>query len=266
MSELNNRVLIALLLGPLVIFLVWHKNSNFFYFFLAIILGIVWWEISSMGGIKIPPLLTLIGLIIFEINLYLFYTKKFDLIPFLWALAGLVILISLIVSSFPDRGKEILGKFFSGFLFLGFLYPFLLLLKVTDVNYALMALLFTWSFDSGSYFLGKAWGKNRLLTQVSPKKSWEGLFGGLIFVLLVSLLASYLFKLNYLNTALLAIMTAPLAALGDLSESFIKRTYKIKDSSNLLPGHGGFFDRIDSLVFVFTGFYFFLFFFKGILM
>ncbi len=258
MRELTQRIGTALLLGPLVLFAVWHPDSRILYSLLAIVLGITWWEISKMGGIKIPSLLVLSGFMVFEVNLYLLFIQRNDLSPILWAISAVIILISLFFSTIPPEGKNILGQFMAGLLYLGFLLPFILLLKMVDSNLALMAFILTWSFDSGSYFIGKIWSKHPLSPNVSPKKSWEGFIGGVLIVIVVSLLIGSYFQINdNFIKLLLAILTAPLATLGDLCESFIKRAYGIKDSSNLLPGHGGFLDRIDSLVFVFLGFYLF---------
>ncbi len=94
------------------------------------------------------------------------------------------------------------------------------------------------------------------MPRVSPKKSWEGFLGGLATVIVSSFVISPYLGFNSLALKLsLALIAALLATLGDLSESFIKRAYGVKDSSALLPGHGGFLDRIDSLCFVFLGFY-----------
>ena len=105
------------------------------------------------------------------------------------------------------------------------------------------------SFDSFSYFIGKIFGKNRILKKISPNKTLEGLLGGIFFAFLISLLFYIIFdpilKINiYLFTTIIII----LSFLGDVIESYFKRINNLKNSSNFLPGHGGFFDRFDSFI------------------
>lgn len=110
--------------------------------------------------------------------------------------------------------------------------------------------------DIGAYFAGKAFGKRKLAPRVSPGKTWEGVFGGLVFVSVAGLVGNFLFS-NYLgqplmsswaSLLLLVIPCAISSVVGDLFESMVKRFRGIKDSSQLLPGHGGVMDRIDGLV------------------
>jgi len=115
-------------------------------------------------------------------------------------------------------------------------------------------LLLVWSMDIGAYFIGKRWGKHRLIPNVSPKKTVEGLIGGMGAVLIVATLTDILFQplgthvISHLLWYLLAMAIALIAVLGDLFESLLKRQSNLKDSGSLLPGHGGILDRIDSLL------------------
>ncbi|MGC9360947.1 MAG: phosphatidate cytidylyltransferase [Anaerolineae bacterium] len=113
------------------------------------------------------------------------------------------------------------------------------------------ALVGTWICDTAAYAVGMHLGKRRLAPKVSPNKSWEGALGGLGGALLVSMVAGPLFlQIGVGWSILLGVLIATAATLGDLAESVIKRQVGVKDSGNLIPGHGGMLDRIDSLLFV----------------
>ncbi len=117
--------------------------------------------------------------------------------------------------------------------------------------YVLFMLLFVWAADTGAYFSGRRWGRHKLAPDISPGKSVEGVIGGVIVSLIVASVICALIPFRWSDciTLLLLAMIASLASvLGDLTESMIKRCADMKDSGQLLPGHGGLLDRIDSLL------------------
>ncbi len=121
-------------------------------------------------------------------------------------------------------------------------------------NWMLIVLLLfivTFSMDTGAWFFGKNFGKTKLWPEVSPKKTVEGFVGGIICSMLFGSIfyISFMGKLTGLNVLLFGLCGA-VSQLGDLVQSKIKREFNIKDSSNLIPGHGGVYDRIDSLIFL----------------
>lgn len=113
----------------------------------------------------------------------------------------------------------------------------------------LYVMFLVWGADSGAYIFGKMLGKNKLAPKVSPGKTWEGLIGGLLTAAVISWLFGRFAPLSVAPLALLicTIVAALASVLGDLTESMFKREAGIKDSGNLIPGHGGVLDRIDSL-------------------
>lgn len=115
-------------------------------------------------------------------------------------------------------------------------------------RWLLCALLIIFAADTGAYFAGRAWGRVKLAPQVSPGKTWEGVLGGLLLVLLVSAASAPLLGLRA-SAPLLggALAAAAFSVVGDLTESMLKRHAGLKDSGALLPGHGGVLDRIDGL-------------------
>lgn len=132
------------------------------------------------------------------------------------------------------------------------------------LHFILAIFLMIWINDTGAFVVGSLLGKHRLFERISPKKSWEGFFGGLAF----NLLAGWLFAIgggdfwqvnwNVITWLIFGAVITSFATWGDLIESLIKRSLNIKDSGNLIPGHGGILDRIDSLLLVMPAAAFFL--------
>ena len=111
-------------------------------------------------------------------------------------------------------------------------------------------LVMVWTADCGAYFAGKRFGKVKLIERVSPKKTLEGLVGGVLFSMLIASLVTLFGSASFaqgFSLLLLTILTVLVSVLGDLWESVLKRERGLKDSGPLLPGHGGVLDRIDSL-------------------
>lgn len=114
----------------------------------------------------------------------------------------------------------------------------------------LMLLVLIWGADSGAYFAGRAWGKNRLAPLVSPGKTWEGVYGALAIAAVVAVSGGFWLGLDWrtgVTLVLLSFLTVLFSIIGDLFESAIKRLAGVKDSGQLIPGHGGMLDRIDSI-------------------
>ena len=131
--------------------------------------------------------------------------------------------------------------------------PFILLISLTgfkndfDPLLVLYILILTWTFDSFAYLFGSRYGRNKILPKISPKKSWEGFFGGYISTLIISfILMNYQAKLleEYIIIAFILPVTA---TVGDLIASYYKRKSNVKDYGKLIPGHGGIIDRLDAI-------------------
>lgn len=144
---------------------------------------------------------------------------------------------------------------FAIFALIPFGWSFLALRNINPLNtnegawWVMYVMLLVWAADSGAYFAGRQWGKTKLAAQVSPKKTVEGLMGGVIAAMVVCglMLALAHPQGNYSVIAVSSLLASVVSVLGDLFESMLKREAGIKDSSQLLPGHGGILDRIDSL-------------------
>lgn len=117
-------------------------------------------------------------------------------------------------------------------------------------DWLILVLLIVVGADVGGYFVGRFYGKKYLCSRVSPKKTWEGFFGGLCLSTLIAVIGGLFLSLpikQYLFLILLAMMTALFSVVGDLGESLLKRIACVKDSGNIFPGHGGMLDRLDSI-------------------
>lgn len=120
-------------------------------------------------------------------------------------------------------------------------------------------LLLLWANDTAAYLTGIATGKHRLMERISPKKSWEGFFGGIIIAVLAAwLLSDWLGVVNTTGWIVISIIISVAGTFGDLVESMLKRSMSVKDSGTVLPGHGGFLDRFDSALVSFPFVYLFI--------
>ena len=179
-------------------------------------------------------------------------------------IAGLFISFLLPVVMFHDREKYSINDAFyliGGVFFLGASFHTFILLRASGLEMTLYLLLITICTDTYAYITGSLIGKNKLLESISPKKTWEGMIGGTLFG---TFIPSYYFHLvinpsiNIFSVILITLFLSVLAQFGDLVFSSVKRYFGAKDFSNLIPGHGGVLDRVDSLIFVALGFMFFI--------
>jgi phosphatidate cytidylyltransferase len=153
----------------------------------------------------------------------------------------------------PDNRRSLVdwGLTLAGGLYLGVLAGYLISLRDLPggFGWAMWMFLGTWANDTGAYMVGKSLGRRKFSPQLSPHKTWEGSIGGWLSCLVVSLVLGAVLEMPLWRAAMLGIALGPMATLGDLAVSFLKRQVGVKDTSNLIPGHGGMLDRVDSLLF-----------------
>lgn len=149
-------------------------------------------------------------------------------------------------------GRDV-GLVCTAFLYVPFLLAHLLMIRLLPqgTSWLLLIMLIVMSNDSAAYYVGSAFGKNRLYEAVSPKKSIEGALGGLAGGLLGGLLAKFIFfsQLTLVDVFITATLVGVIGQIGDLFESLLKRSFGVKDSGSIIPGHGGVLDRLDSILF-----------------
>ena len=120
-----------------------------------------------------------------------------------------------------------------------------------STNWSLLAgyFIILWTSDSMAYIVGRLIGKHKLFERISPGKTWEGFFGGIVFSVLAGYLFAYFTDSSMLHWMIMAVIISVFGTLGDLSESLLKRSGDVKDSGTILPGHGGVLDRFDGILF-----------------
>ena len=149
----------------------------------------------------------------------------------------------------------LLGSIF----FLGLSFNYLITIRMLNLNYLIFLLLITIFTDTFAYVTGMLIGKHKMSKIVSPKKTWEGFVGGSIFGTFISsvfYISAFEYQGSIIGLILVVLLLTMIGQLGDLILSSIKRYYKIKDFGNIIPGHGGILDRLDSILFVLLAFSF----------
>ena len=258
------RLLISLIGIPLLLYII--AKGGFLFFALVVIISIVsineFYNFPKSSIDMLTRCFGAISCILFALNYSTVYTPT-EYLPYI---NKDLIIISLIISFIlyimielliPNR-RLIETIFYTVF---GVVYiPFLLcsLIAISDFDhlngsrFTLLLFVTVWMADSTAYFVGNAFGRTKMIESISPKKTIEGFIGGYIGSLLCVFIFTHFELINYslttLQIILLSISIGIFGQLGDFFESMIKRNYKIKDSSNLLLGHGGFLDRFDSII------------------
>jgi len=195
----------------------------------------------------------IVGLIFILIQNNTFFDARFIL---LFSGITIVLLLGFLIAEvfynrdnpFQHIGLNILGIFYIPMAF-GSYINYGLSEDGMHIWFAVGMLFMVWFNDSFAYFAGRLFGKRKLFERISPKKTWEGFWGGMLMTIACSIILSMVFDdLTLLQWMIWAIIVSLSATLGDLAESLLKRSIQIKDSGNILPGHGGFLDRFDGFV------------------
>lgn len=251
---LSGAVLAIVVMGALLL-----SHWTFGLLLLAITLGGVseFYRMAKSKGIK-PQLIAgyCSAAAIFAVGFDYFFNNSELNIPLLLFLM-LIVPIMFLVELFNggDRPLTNVGSTVLGIMYVA--VPMAMLagvpLLLSGGEWQPLTMIFyiltIWSNDTFAYLVGVPFGKHRLNERISPKKSWEGFFGGIVGAVLMSIFAAYYLGDSYLMWVGVGFITSTVGCLGDLVESMFKRTCGVKDSGNILPGHGGWLDRFDGLIF-----------------
>jgi phosphatidate cytidylyltransferase len=226
--------------------------------FIALVLGLASWEYVKLfraGGLEPAGVLVVGGTLLLVAGRV---WDGFSSAP--WMLSLLILTLMTYHLWAYEKGRDQSGTDFgvslAGILYLGWIGSYLISLRTLPEGmwWVLLVLPAVWFADSGAYLVGSRFGKHKMTPRLSPKKSWEGYLGGILFGAVGATLLALGWQawagpgtaITPLRGAILGFVLGVLTILGDLGESMIKRQVGMKDSGNLLPGHGGAFDRIDS--------------------
>ena len=182
--------------------------------------------------------------------------------PSLFAALVAVLSIPLLVKMPLHESLKEAAITMSGLLYIGLTLSYLVTIRLLPQGEWLLffLLLVTWAGDTGAYYVGTLCGQHAIAPRISPKKTIEGLVGGLLGALMIAYLARWWFLSDFsgVDCIVLAILLTLAGLWGDLAESAVKRSVGVKDSGGLLPGHGGMLDRLDSLLFAGPAFYYYV--------
>jgi phosphatidate cytidylyltransferase len=256
---LKHRVITAVVGVPLVILAIEFGDPwPWFTLLIAAVALAGTYEFYRMAGFERREPLVYLGLLG---ALALVLSPHYRNLEFLRTVISAMMLISLICllrrpskeTAFRNWAWAMAGAFYVGWM----LSYWLNLRGLEDGrNWVYLAMFTTFANDTGAFFIGRAWGKRKLSPAISAAKTWEGAIGGLISAILAAVVIAMVlnhispFDFKYWQIILLGFLVGVFAQLGDLVESLLKRNTGVKESGNLLPGHGGILDRFDSLIFV----------------
>jgi phosphatidate cytidylyltransferase len=255
-NMLYQRISTAIPLAALVVWIIFFQPSSVFFYFVLFIVLIAAYEWAKLSGVQ-NILLKSVYAIFMVITVWLI--QKYAQNYHLWIIYVAVLwwfgVTFYLKNAKPKAASSDLNvnKLLAAFIVLP-----AATLAMRDIHaldqgayWLFFAISLVWMADNGAYFSGKKFGKHRLAPEISPGKTKEGLVGAVVATSLYTLVVSYYFGLNTEKSALLILLSIILTFIsvsGDLYFSFLKREAGVKDSGNILPGHGGILDRIDSIL------------------
>ncbi|WP_372712984.1 phosphatidate cytidylyltransferase [Ilyobacter sp.] len=261
---MKSRLIVAVLGIPILIYIL-LSGGLLLLLFANVIIGTALYEFYSMmeksGRSPLKKLGIITGLLIPNFT-YIYMTGHSfgEFLPLIISLGIILLIVSRIFENRSEGASADIGGTLLGIMYISFLFSHIIAMSFLPQGnlWVLTAQLMVWVCDSSAYFVGLSTGRKffkRGLSDISPKKSIEGTLGGVFFTVLTLGIIRYFFylkdsNLSFTGVLAIGIFVSAMAQIGDLGESLFKRDFKIKDSGNLLGGHGGILDRFDSMIFV----------------
>ena len=255
---MKKRVISACVLVPIIVGTA-LTGGLLFLAVVLVICGISAWEFGRIfdrhDGIRTPLILLVVSVIILILARW-FIGIDASHRTLTFCIMGAMLCGTILCEQEVPKSALSFVVLTTGMVYIGWLGGYMVSLRqLPDGAVKFLTVMFmVWINDVGAFTVGRAIGKHKMFKIVSPKKTWEGFFGGMLFTILISVLAQMFIPVvhNTVDMPQILILSAAVSIsgpLGDYGESMIKRCYGVKDSSNLIPGHGGFFDRFDSCFF-----------------
>lgn len=255
MSELAKRIAVGVVCIPIFVLIVLIGKIPFLIFVNVVIILALWefYTLAEKKGFfpsKILGVATTVGI---SFGLYFHYEKA------MWSVLLLMFILMMIYELFKGKEHSLINLSVTlfGVLYLSLFASFILIREIPLIidrpyitgGLIILMIFFTiWICDTGAYLLGSHFGKHSLYSRISPNKTWEGAIGGFLIGIIASIVISSFFpvRLLWVDSIVIGAVVGTLGQISDLIESMFKRYAGVKDSSSILPGHGGVLDRFDS--------------------
>ncbi len=257
---LSQRVLSSIVLVPILVAAIWFGNPWFSILVaIAALLGALeFFNMVSRRGWQPLTVFGTLWTLFFIFNAY--YDPSYasastrTLVTFFLVTSAVVLplLVALFLRPSGERTLVSWASSMAGVFYIGWLLSYwVLIMNSYGREWVFIALFSTFAVDTTAYFVGRAFGRHKMAPTISPGKTWEGAAGGLAGALVAVVVLSLILdvEISYSQMVLLGFLIAVFAQLGDLAESKLKRSVGVKEAGNLIPGHGGILDRLDSIVF-----------------
>lgn len=273
---MKQRIITALILAPLVVLGVFFLPLPLFVLAIAFVTSLGFWEWTQFVSLEhrqkslVLPLIALVATLCFipfdtQSLMQILPTHiAVIVVGFIWWCFASILALTFPKSQGLWAKSTFLRQCFGLLALLPFLWSVALLRaenysadEYHGAKLVLFVCLLVWAADTGAYFVGKSIGKHKMSPHVSPNKTLEGLFGGILLSVIIGYIFAQILSIHFDSHLMMfttIIVTVVISVLGDLVESMFKRESGIKDSSQLIPGHGGVLDRIDSLMAAFPTF------------
>ncbi len=265
------RLISSLVLWGIMLAVIFWLPPTALYLFMNLFIARAIWEfyrICEAKGLRSYKIWGVIGTVVMISGSWFFYrqTKRLELSYDFDILILLVFALGVFIRQFPEKtnpaGIETMAITLFGLIYVAWLGNFITRINFADVNgrYFVMLLVVVTKFtDMGAYLVGSTLGRHKMIPRISPKKTWEGTIGGLAFAVGGAVMCLYWPRqlstgivasgMNLTHALAIGLLLGTAAVIGDLAESLIKREANVKDSSDILPGHGGALDMLDSFLF-----------------
>lgn len=248
------RELTTLALGPLLVGIVGWAPAWVWMITIALVAGLAHYEFLALGASKGYPVQRVVPIVLMLLLLSAFVVQTVSVEVAVFAVLLIIPAVYVFANSELEEALPATAVCVLSTLYIGMLAGAVIRLRVdfeVGAKLTFFLLVVVWIGDAGAYYVGRKFGRRRLSPRVSPKKSVEGGIGGLLTSVLAAAVIHFTFFSEFplIHALVAAVILSVSGVIGDLAESLWKRSAAVKDSGTLIPGHGGFLDRIDSILF-----------------